>query len=270
MALAMETKQLELYYREQSHSLLPLPRGAPQRSLLAPPPARHAATCQGMPRSCSSRPQSHGSRTWPAPSGPGSPCPLSGHGSKLDAALPGLRQVRTHVLKGCRNSSAICPPFLLPARDLDVLGEPLIHRLRGKPCNRYSLMPLFGGNRDFMGAMFLILLSSSRKKNQLPNQSSEKEEISAKELLSSPGPRHTKQLSGHTKRGPCKTEPCSQEMPKLKGLSLLFQHGSASNRGNTFTGKCPGNTELLQGYPGAHHPPRPPWDGAMGTLNQGI
>lgn len=33
-----------------------------------------------------------------------------------------------------------------------------------------------GGNRDFMGAMFLFLLSSSRKKNQLPNQSSEKEE----------------------------------------------------------------------------------------------
>lgn len=46
-----------------------------------------------------------------------------------------------------------------------------------------------------MGAIFLFLLSNSRKKNQLPNQSPEKEETSAKELLSSPGPRHTKQLT---------------------------------------------------------------------------
>lgn len=49
--------------------------------------------------------------------------PAPGHslgmGGKLDAALPGVKQVRTHILKGCRNSSAICPPFLLPARDLD-------------------------------------------------------------------------------------------------------------------------------------------------------
>lgn len=78
----------------------------------------------GHASSCSSDPQSHGSCPWPAPSGCATPSGCSlGTGSGLGAALPGVRQVRTHVLRGCSNSSTICPPFLLPARDLGVLGE---------------------------------------------------------------------------------------------------------------------------------------------------
>lgn len=59
----------------------------------------------GHASSCSSDPQSHGSCPWPAPCGCASPLwLLSGTGSELDAALPGVRQVRTDVLRGCRNS----------------------------------------------------------------------------------------------------------------------------------------------------------------------
>lgn len=132
------------------------------------------------------------------------------------------------------------------------------------------LMPLFCGNRDFTGAMLLFLLSSSRKKNQLPNQSSEKEETSAKELLSSPGPRHTKQLTGHTKRGPCKTKPRSQEMPKLKECPCSSSMAALPTEGTSLHWEVFWNTELLQVYPGVYHPPQPPRDGAMGTLSQGI
>lgn len=37
-------------------------------------------------------------------------------------ALPCVKQVKTLILKGCRNSSAICPPFLLSAHNLDARG----------------------------------------------------------------------------------------------------------------------------------------------------
>lgn len=56
---------------------------------------------------------------------------------------------------------------------------------------------------------------------------------------------------------------------KVKGGSLLFQHGSASSRGNIFTRKCFGDMELLQVCPGIHHPSQPPRDGAMGNAEPG-
>lgn len=119
----METKQLELYYREQSHSRLSLPRAAPWHSLLAPPPLGMQPRARACHAHAALAPKAmeaaHGQPPLALPA-PG--CSL-GTGSELDAALPGVRQVRTHVLRGCRDSSTICPPFLLPAQDLDVLGE---------------------------------------------------------------------------------------------------------------------------------------------------
>lgn len=158
----METKQLVLYYREQSHSRLSLPRAAPWHSLLAPPPlgmqprARachaHAAPTPKATEAARGQPP----RALPAPG-----CSL-GTGSELDAALPGARQVRTHVLRGCRDSSTICPPFLLPAQDLDVLGEhsqaPQQTPLQAPRCH------CFGGSRDFTGAMFFSCSPAAGKR----------------------------------------------------------------------------------------------------------
>lgn len=92
---------------EQSHSLLSLSRGAPGIPCWTRPPG-HAATCQGMPRSCSSRPQSHGSCTWPAPSGSASPWPLPGNGRRAGCCLTrrkasqnsrseGMREFKRHL-----------------------------------------------------------------------------------------------------------------------------------------------------------------------------
>lgn len=184
-----------------------------------------------MPRSCSSRPQSHGSCTWPAPSGSASPWPLPGNGRQAGCCLTrrkasqnshseGMQEFQRHLPSLPPSSTGFGSSSTNTAAN-PVPGTPQCH--------------CFGGNRDFTGATFLFLLSSSREKNQFPNQSSEKEETSAKELLSSPGPRHTKQLTGHTKRGPCTTQPCSQEMPKLKECPCSSSMGSASNRGNSFT-----------------------------------
>lgn len=73
--------------------------------------------------------------------------PAPGHslgmGGKLDAALPGVKQVRTHILKGCRNSSAICPPSFQHGIWI------LIHKHRSKPCARHPPMPLFWWKQGF-------------------------------------------------------------------------------------------------------------------------
>lgn len=82
-------------------------QGSTRHSLLDPPPG-HAATCQGMPPSCSSRPQSHGSCTWPAPSGSASPWPLPGNGRRAGCCLTrrkasqnsrseGMREFKRHL-----------------------------------------------------------------------------------------------------------------------------------------------------------------------------
>lgn len=127
---------------EQSHSLLSLSRGAP-----GIPCWTRAPGMQPRARACHAHAALAPKATEAARGQPPLDLLAPGRslatGGELDAALPGGRQVRTHVLKGCGNSSAICPPFLLPAWDLDVLGEPLIHRHHSKPCAGHPLMPLF-------------------------------------------------------------------------------------------------------------------------------
>lgn len=217
--------------RNKSHSLLSLSRGAPWHSLLAPPPTGHAATCQGMPGSCSSHPQRHGSCTWP-----GNPWLLPGNGERAGCCLTrrkASQNSRSERMQEFRRHLTSLPPSSTGFGCAGRSSQPQAPQqtLCRAPPDATILV-----ETDFMGATFLFLLSSSRKKNQLPNQSSEKEETSAKELLSSPGLRHTKQLTGHTKQGPCKIQPCSQEMPKLKecpcssGMAVLPTEGTSLHR----------------------------------------
>lgn len=133
---------------EQSHSLLSCPGEHPAFPAGPAPPGM-----QPRARACHAHAALAPKATEAARGQPPPDLPAPGRslatGGELDAALPGGRQVRTHVLKGCGNSSAICPPFLLPAWDLDVLGEPLIHRHRSKPCAGHPLMPLFWWKQGF-------------------------------------------------------------------------------------------------------------------------
>jgi len=156
-------------------------------------------------------------------------------------ALPRAKQVKTLILKWGRNSSTISHPFLLAAHNLNARCwlQPLLPRGQESPqpagkrtqsCPGCPLV-LSLHHTDVMGAE-LFLLRSSIQRNRHLNYV--KEEISAKELLSSPVLWHGKQLNQHRKQGSCKN--CSQEMPKLKdcpcswGTAVLMMEATASAR----------------------------------------
>lgn len=134
----MKNKQPKLYHRGIKSYLLPfIVKGSPsnlhsEQNASAvpcwnhfPPYMQWRASVSGldMPRSCSFHHQK--------------PLAAARYSPALDVtkpsrslekvcdpyiALPGVKQVKTLLLKGCRNSSAICPPFLLPAHNLDARG----------------------------------------------------------------------------------------------------------------------------------------------------
>lgn len=143
-------------------------------------------------------------------------------------ALPRVKQVKTLILKGCRNSSAICPPFCLPARNLDAIGITPAGRLlevltavtspsqesenapksTGKTARTHSGDPLMPSLHHFwwkiqisrVPSSFFCYTAAGKKKNhQKPNSLTNlnymKEEILAKLLLSSPVPWHKKQFN---------------------------------------------------------------------------
>lgn len=171
---------------EQSHSLLPPPgehRSIPCWHRLPPgmqPRARACHTHAALtpkPRKLHVGPAPSGSASllWiyrpplglPAPSGSASPpaTSLGRMGNELDAALPGVRPVRTHVLKGCRNSSASCPHFLLPAQIWMCWEKP---SSTGSAANPVPSTPLLWWKQGFHGCNVPFPALQQQEKESTP------------------------------------------------------------------------------------------------------
>lgn len=148
------------------------------------------------------------------------------------SALPHVKQIKTLILKGCGNSRAICPPFLLPAHNLDARGlapagrllevltavtspprrtrMPLVHRHDSKNlhwASAHAILTPFLVEMQIsrvQGSFFCY--TAAEGKNKLNYV---KEETLAKELLSSPVPWHKKQINWRQKARSMQKKPRS-------------------------------------------------------------